>query len=157
MREKTFSRKTPKTLLTTFGRRVRLWLPALSPGGTRSSWNGAPSGTAWLQANGRIGEGLTEREEIQSPRNPIAPRTYSLTLLLVHPTVCRSTLVTLKYGECHWPLRKRVNRFRQNKYIKTRAHSAATLLLLLLLLLLLGYLDSESRAIATGSRRPACI
>ena len=58
MTEKTYSRKMPKTLLMTFGRRVTLWLPALSPGGSRSSWNGAPSGTAC-----RIGEGLTERKK----------------------------------------------------------------------------------------------
>ena len=110
----------PKTLLTTFWQQVTVWLPGVSPGGSRSSWNGC-SQRHWLQANGRIGEDLTEREEIQSPRNPIAPRTCSLILLFVHPTVCRSTLVTLKYRECHWPLRKQANNFRQNK-----SHRAAT-------------------------------
>ena len=55
-----------------------------------------------------------------------APRSCSLIVLLVHPTVCRSTLVTFKYSEWHWSLRKQANSFRQNKSIKTPAHSAAT-------------------------------
>ena len=126
MTEKTISRKIPKSCLRLLAGRWR-YDCQLFHQGSRSSWNGAPSGTAWLQANGRIGEGLTECEEIQSPRNPITPRRCSLILLLVHPTVYRSILarslnslilVTLKYRECHWPLRKQANSFRQNKSIK---------------------------------------
>ena len=120
MTEKAFSRKMPKTLFTTFWQAGDVMIAS-----SRTRWQPFPlkwcSQRHWLQANGRIGEGVTEREEIQSPRNnPIAPRRCSLILLLVHPTVCRSTLVTLEYRECHWPLRKQANSFRRNKLLRWR-------------------------------------
>ena len=66
----------PQTLLTTFWQAgdvmiassVTRWQPF------QLKWC---SQRHWLQANGRIGEGVTEREEIQSSRNPIAPRRCS--------------------------------------------------------------------------------
>ena len=121
MTEKTSFRNMPKTLLTTF------WLAddvmiASSLTGWQSfqlKWCSQRHYASEFRvpANGRIDEGLEEREEIQSARNPIAPGRCSLVLLLVHATVCRSTLVTLKYRECHCPLRKQANSFRHNKSI----------------------------------------
>ena len=50
----------------------------------------------WSRCNGSIGEGVTECKENHSLHNPIAPRGWSVILVVVHPTVYTDTLVTLE-------------------------------------------------------------